>query len=632
MLNGSVRRRVFLTLQKSLLILVEADARAHWQTKESIMKIMYIGILIAIFCSGRIFCMKRAGEGQDEYPKKARVENTDEAVHKIVSLPSAIRENDRDAVIQLLDRGADIGARYPFGYTALFYAIFKESREIVELLLERGADANEVYDSGDSPLKIAIGYYHRNPDVYQEIVRLLISKGACIDDKIFETLRTWYDDALFNVLLEACSDKKRALLPQLYQAASEGQESLVQELLNQGADVNGQNALLQTALFLAVNNGHTQVAKLLLDRGADACILSRPNNHDFCGIYNADRLTPLDLAACNGNEELVELLIQPRSLGKDDLNSALGYAAGTGHSDLVRKLLEYGAEINSDYFHDGLTPLILALYDKHEETVQLLLERGADTKNDNGHNPLSLAIEKGSLALVTRILGLGGYQQLRQDEGKQEEDSEDKILLSDLAGFLEKKREQEGTLLLDILKDSAVQTYLKEYGDHRSTPKDALQEWLKTKGNYERNESKQTMLMWASVFGHSDALKIMLNSDDLPQWYINAQDTYGNTALIYAIHYGHFDIAQMLIPYCKSGINLKDAEGKTALFHAVTIGNEQLVQALLSHKAKFGNEDQAVLALKYAAEQGYTKIAFKLLGYFSQTAKHLNKGYVLRLF
>jgi len=54
----------------------------------------------------------------------------------------------------------------------------------------------------------------------------------------------------------------------LRQAAANGELSLVQSLLEQGADVNGANKRGYTALILAVRGGHTYVIKHLVAAGA----------------------------------------------------------------------------------------------------------------------------------------------------------------------------------------------------------------------------------------------------------------------------------------------------------------------------------------------------------------------------
>jgi ankyrin repeat protein len=55
----------------------------------------------------------------------------------------------------------------------------------------------------------------------------------------------------------------------LHWAASCGHESIVQRLLEMGADVAEKYRSRQTALLLAAKKGHEAVMKLLLEKGAD---------------------------------------------------------------------------------------------------------------------------------------------------------------------------------------------------------------------------------------------------------------------------------------------------------------------------------------------------------------------------
>ncbi|HEX3230645.1 MAG TPA: ankyrin repeat domain-containing protein, partial [Pyrinomonadaceae bacterium] len=52
----------------------------------------------------------------------------------------AVRQGDLAAVTALLDKGADVNAKFRYGATALFKAAERGHTEIVKLLLARGAD------------------------------------------------------------------------------------------------------------------------------------------------------------------------------------------------------------------------------------------------------------------------------------------------------------------------------------------------------------------------------------------------------------------------------------------------------------------------------------------------------------
>ena len=52
----------------------------------------------------------------------------------------AARKGDAAAVTALLDKGADVNAKFRYGTTALFKAAERGNTEVVKVLLARGAD------------------------------------------------------------------------------------------------------------------------------------------------------------------------------------------------------------------------------------------------------------------------------------------------------------------------------------------------------------------------------------------------------------------------------------------------------------------------------------------------------------
>ena len=54
----------------------------------------------------------------------------------------AVRKGDAASVTALLDKGADVNAKFRYGTTALFKASERGHTEIVKILLARGADAS----------------------------------------------------------------------------------------------------------------------------------------------------------------------------------------------------------------------------------------------------------------------------------------------------------------------------------------------------------------------------------------------------------------------------------------------------------------------------------------------------------
>ena len=86
----------------------------------------------------------------------------------------------------------------------------------------------------------------------------------------------------------------------------------------------------------------------------------------------------------------------------------MGYAADKGHIEIVKFLLEKGANVNiiDNY---GNTPLLWAIDKKHLEMVKLLIENGANlnVENNIGGTPLHIAVDKEHVG-IARLLIING--------------------------------------------------------------------------------------------------------------------------------------------------------------------------------------------------------------------------------
>lgn len=127
----------------------------------------------------------------------------------------------------------------------------------------------------------------------------------------------------------------------------------------QKIDIHFENDL---ALHIAAENGHLDVVKLLLDKGAN---------------IHADRDYALSISAENGHLDVVELL-----LGKGaDMHAANDYAlccaAENGYLNIVKLLLDKGANIHADNDYS----LRLAAKKEHYDVVELLLKHSLKIKN-----------------------------------------------------------------------------------------------------------------------------------------------------------------------------------------------------------------------------------------------------------
>eukprot|EP01098_Paradermamoeba_levis_P003624 TRINITY_DN1626_c0_g1_i4.p1 TRINITY_DN1626_c0_g1~~TRINITY_DN1626_c0_g1_i4.p1 ORF type:complete len:200 (-),score=39.39 TRINITY_DN1626_c0_g1_i4:65-664(-) len=109
----------------------------------------------------------------------------------------------------------------------------------VTFLLDQGVNVNDMYN-GSTPLHFAIQYGHFS------LVQLLIDRGADVNAEEKE----WHQSPLHF-----------AIYHQNFSA--------VQLLIDRGSDVNAKDICVWTPLHFAVHLGYSSVVQLLIDRGSD---------------------------------------------------------------------------------------------------------------------------------------------------------------------------------------------------------------------------------------------------------------------------------------------------------------------------------------------------------------------------
>lgn len=155
----------------------------------------------------------------------------------------------------------------------------------------------------------------------------------------------------------------------------------ISDLLVRGFDANTTDSKGQTGLHLALREPSPQVADILLN-------WSKTDINKL----NAQGESPLMLAAIQGETELVKKLIKRGA----DINKTgwtpLHYAATGGHEELIMLLVENNAYIDAES-PNGSTPLMMAAMYGSEQSVKLLLQEGADPrlKNQQGLTALDFA-------------------------------------------------------------------------------------------------------------------------------------------------------------------------------------------------------------------------------------------------
>jgi len=267
--------------------------------------------------------------------------------------------------------------------TPLHNVVQSGNVEIAQELIDAGADINAKYNrTGHTPLSWAVTWGESSFGVADVLIR----GGAVLDLWCaaglgrLEVVKSFWDaggNLVDQPSLTGSSryDANGKALPRPPETAVE---------------------VVSDALYIASRNGYIDVARWLLDHGADVRFKA------FAGG------TPLHWAYFSAEPELIGLLLQHGAdlEARDDFNDAapsdfgIIMASEMGSSDRVRRLLDDG--LSTANTNGKTTPLHAAACYGHVEVAQLLIDRGANpaATNADGKTPLEIARERGHTAFA----------------------------------------------------------------------------------------------------------------------------------------------------------------------------------------------------------------------------------------
>jgi ankyrin repeat protein len=306
-------------------------------------------------------------------------------------IAEAAKVADARMVKMLLDAGAEPEGPNPDGQTALMLAIKTGETAVVDMLIKAGANVNTVEKfHNQTPLMWAA----TAPRNAGELVKLLLAKGADVKP------RALYTDWPSQITSEPRAQYRPVGgLTALLYAARDACYDCVEALIAAGADVNVPTPEGVTALMLALDNDHNDVAKLLLDRGAN------PHLWDWWGrtaLYIViDRKETLSAGGRGGGGAASVPRLAPRpAVSSMDIIKALLAADVDLNPQLNFHRPSRGG--NSGRFIDpllntGCTPLLRATMGGDAEVVRALLDKGADPNiNAMGLTPFLVAAGVGA--------------------------------------------------------------------------------------------------------------------------------------------------------------------------------------------------------------------------------------------
>jgi ankyrin repeat protein len=279
---------------------------------------------------------------------------------------AAIRTGDARAVKAELRAGANKDAPGEGSLTPLMYSIVVAGTPVMKVLLDAGANVNAATPDGVTALHIAAFDLART--------RLLLDHGAKV--KV------------------AAKDGETPLFIAVFRP---GNFAVVSLLLSRGADPSTKVLGIFTPLDAAAIFGDLATIRLLLDNGAKAA--------DSSGLARS--------AAAGHCRECLKLVLDRGASPNGAVagRSALQDAAGFGNLDMVRMLVEKGADVQAadERGYTALMRGVLSYEPGAAEVVEYLLAKGARTnpKNETADTALSFALRFGDTPISDMLRRAG---------------------------------------------------------------------------------------------------------------------------------------------------------------------------------------------------------------------------------
>lgn len=191
-------------------------------------------------------------------------------------------------------------------------------------------------------------------------------------------------------------------------AAANGNEYMINCILQAGADINARDNLNKTPLMYAVSKaGNIKIVELLLEAGANPSVIDTQHN------------SVLMYAVLYGDLDIVKLLLKKNhnintvnSAGLNLLNLAITQNAGY---EVIKALIDYGCDTESRATIGGYTSLMHAVYCGRNDVVKELLLNGADQNaiDFSGMNARQIAESLGRTQCIRAFKMANFYKYLR---------------------------------------------------------------------------------------------------------------------------------------------------------------------------------------------------------------------------
>lgn len=271
------------------------------------------------------------------------------------------------------------------GKTALQYADEYEQTDLVNYLISMGGDVHELSDSPQRKARDCLvgflvkrGYYQGLDQISDEELTQLSFEDNQHKSALFLAAHHGFKEAIHSLLNRKQPQSWRELESRgeiesssLYEACRQGHKKVVDLLVEHGWDVNFKKSPNQrTPLMQSVLGGYVEIARTLLDNGADSTLRDHAGNL----AYHLSRTPQMT--------ELLRSYMPSHLLGqiRDNNNSSFDGAGYFSNMETALTSLLYSAALNLTTQNADL--LVRALRDQFEEldnNISFLI-------TDNVHN------------------------------------------------------------------------------------------------------------------------------------------------------------------------------------------------------------------------------------------------------
>ena len=377
------------------------------------------------------------------------------------------------------------------------------------------------------------------------------------------------------------------------------------------------------------------------------CTAVLPLNADiFDDIENGDQKAVSNFLAGGGDPNTRQAdgyrypLIVWASKDWNRINAIQGKTERHTYAPIVKMLITAGADVNAQTLHNIIKDTAILEASKGQETkdrietVKLLLKAGADQAKNEHSYPIYWASYFNCPETLKLLIAAGG------DVNDGRTNSQTPVITAAFNG---------NTAILEILAKNGADLYKKDPLGwvissylNRTDPKilSSIKTLIKlgvdVNAPDKYNEYKKTSLMRVAIGGEelSEEEKRLCGNDcrhaatpgskELEEitkiiWdagaskSINAVDSYGWTALMYASEYGNLDMVNRLLE-ANAKVNMVNKGGGTALMIASDYGKNDIVKLLIAKGANVNAVDKdGNTALIFASANGYSEIVKALL-------------------